>query len=136
MSHPMHDVLGRWKAAFDNHQPDVIAELYTTDALFQGFGPTVVAGRDAVRAYYEAVDADRRADVTVLHTYTLGDHVAGGFADVTFSGADGWEAKVHCPSSCTARTTTGRSASTTSPGSPPRADRLVSPSFALNRRRP
>ncbi|MGW6961610.1 YybH family protein [Streptomyces chartreusis] len=95
MNHPMHDVLDRWKTAFDNHEPDVIAGLYTTDALFQGFGPTVVAGRDGVRAYYEAVDVGRRADVTVLHTYTLGDQVAGGFADVTFSGANGWEAKVH-----------------------------------------
>lgn len=95
MSNPMHDVLDRWKTAFDDHQPDVMAELYTPDALFQGFGPAVVSGRDKVRAYYEAVDADRRADVTVLHTYTLGDHAAGGFADVTFSGADGWEAKVH-----------------------------------------
>ncbi|WP_327365782.1 YybH family protein [Streptomyces sp. NBC_01217] len=95
MTHPMQEVLDRWKAAFDNHQPDVIAQLYTPDALFQGFGPTVVVGRDAVRAYYEAVDADRRADVTVLHTYTLDDQVAGGFADITFSGADGWEAKVH-----------------------------------------
>ncbi|MFD7406021.1 YybH family protein [Streptomyces sp. NPDC059866] len=95
MSHPMHEVLARWKAAFDSHQPDVMAELFTSDALFQGFGPVVVAGRDAVRAYYEAVADDRRADVTVLHTYSLGDRVAGGFADVTFSDPAGWEANVH-----------------------------------------
>ncbi|MEV6615038.1 nuclear transport factor 2 family protein, partial [Streptomyces sp. NPDC051051] len=38
---------------------------------------------------------DRRAEVTVLHTFSIGEQVAGGFADVTFSGADGWEAKVH-----------------------------------------
>ncbi|MFJ3138154.1 SgcJ/EcaC family oxidoreductase [Streptomyces sp. NPDC102359] len=95
MTHPMHDVLDRWKTAFDSHRPDTMAELFTPDALFQGFGPEVVAGRDAVRAYYEAVADDRRADVTVLHTYTIGEQVAGGFADVTFSAPSGWEAKVH-----------------------------------------
>ncbi|GAA4203066.1 SgcJ/EcaC family oxidoreductase [Microbispora amethystogenes] len=95
MSHPMHDVLGRWKAAFDGHRPGAMAELFTEDALFQGFGPAVVAGQDAVRAYYEAVPDDRRAEVTVLHTYTVGERVAGGFADVTFSDPTGWEAKVH-----------------------------------------
>ncbi|MEU3795599.1 SgcJ/EcaC family oxidoreductase [Streptomyces fructofermentans] len=91
----MHAVLNQWKAAFDGHRPDAMAELFTPDALFQGFGPVVVSGRDAVRDYYEAVAADRSADVTVLHTYSLGEDVAGGFADVTFSDPSGWEVKVH-----------------------------------------
>lgn len=95
MSHPMHEVLRRWKAAFDGHQPDSMAGLFTPDALFQGFGPTVLTGPDAVRGYYEAVPAGRRADVTVLHTYTVGEQVAGGFAAVTFGDAHGWEARVH-----------------------------------------
>ncbi|MEV0700871.1 SgcJ/EcaC family oxidoreductase [Saccharopolyspora sp. NPDC050389] len=91
----MHEVLRRWKAAFDSLQPDAMADLFTPDALFQGFGPAVRTGRDAVRGYYEAVPAGRRAEVTVLHTYTIGEQVAGGFADVTFSDAHGWEAHVH-----------------------------------------
>ncbi|GAA0411187.1 hypothetical protein GCM10009530_74630 [Microbispora corallina] len=95
MSDPMREVLNSWKAAFDGHRTDAMADLFTTDALFQGFGPTVTAGRDAVRAYYEAVPDDRTADVTVLHTYTIGDQVAGGFADVTFRDPAGWEAAVH-----------------------------------------
>ncbi|MEW1683325.1 SgcJ/EcaC family oxidoreductase [Streptomyces sp. NPDC093594] len=72
----MHDVLDRWKTAFDSHRPDTMAEVFTPDALFLGCGPEVVAGRDAVRTYYEAVAEDRRADVTVLHTYTIGEQVA------------------------------------------------------------
>ncbi|WP_371493519.1 nuclear transport factor 2 family protein [Kitasatospora sp. NBC_00374] len=91
----MHDVLRRWKSAFDDHQPDAMADLFTPDALFQGFGPAVLTGRGAVRDYYEAVPAGRRAEVTVLHTYTIGEQVAGGFAAVTFSDAHDWEARVN-----------------------------------------
>jgi uncharacterized protein (TIGR02246 family) len=91
---PMPDILGRWKIAFDAHQTDVMANLFTSDAVFQGFGPTVISGREAVRHYYDAVPDDRSADVTVLHTYTIGSEVAGGFADVTFSDPAGWEAAV------------------------------------------
>lgn len=95
MSNPMHDVLERWKAAFDGHQVDAMAGLFTSDALFQGFGPTVTAGREVVRAYYEEVPDNRSADVRLLHTYTIGAETAGGFADVTFRDPTGWEAPVH-----------------------------------------
>ena len=92
---PMHDVLDRWKTAFDAHEPDVLADLFTPDALFQGFGPTVISGRQAIRGYYDAVADNRSADVTILGTYTIGEQTAGGFADVTFSDPAGWEASVH-----------------------------------------
>ncbi|MFG1805130.1 SgcJ/EcaC family oxidoreductase [Streptomyces sp. NPDC049040] len=92
---PMAEVLARWKAAFDGHRTDAMAALFTPDALFQGFDPEVAAGREAVRAYYAAVAQDRTADVTLLHTYAIGAETAGGFADVTFRGRDGWEAAVH-----------------------------------------
>ena len=82
---PMHDVLGRWKTAFDSHETEVLAGLFTPDALFQGFGPTVISGRQAIRGYYDAVPDNRSADVTILSTYTIGEQTAGGFADVTFS---------------------------------------------------
>ncbi|MEU6708878.1 SgcJ/EcaC family oxidoreductase [Streptomyces wuyuanensis] len=91
----MTEVLKHWKAAFDGHRPDEMSGLFTADALFQGFGPAVLTGRDAVRGYYEAVPSGRRAEFEVLHTYTIGEQVAGGFADVTFGDADGWEARVH-----------------------------------------
>jgi uncharacterized protein (TIGR02246 family) len=95
MSDPMRDVLDRWKAAFDGHQPDAMADLFTTDALFQGFGPAVVTGRDAVRAYYAAVPANRSAEVALVAGYLVGEEVAGGFADVTFRDPTGWEVPVH-----------------------------------------
>jgi uncharacterized protein (TIGR02246 family) len=92
---PMEDVLAKWKSAFDLHQTDVIASLFTPDALFQGFGPAVSSGREAIRNYYDAVPDNRTADVTILYTYTIGEQAAGGFADVTFSDPLGWEAAVH-----------------------------------------
>ena len=92
---PMEEVLRLWKPAFDSHQTDVMASLFTSDALFQGFGPTVISGRAAIRDYYNEVPDDRSADVTILHTYRIGEDVAGGFADVTFSDPAGWDARVH-----------------------------------------
>lgn len=95
MNDPMREVLGRWKAAFDGHRPESMADLFTTDALFQGFGPEVLFGRDAVRGYYEAVAEDRSAHVGNVHSYRIGEQVAGGFADVVFRGLNGWQAPVH-----------------------------------------
>ncbi|MEU6345679.1 SgcJ/EcaC family oxidoreductase [Streptomyces sp. NPDC046977] len=94
-THPLHDVLSRWQAAFDTHQNDAMAGLFTSDALFQGFGPEVLAGRDAVRDYYAAVPEVRRAHIGKVHAYAIGEEVAGGFADVTFKDPDGWAASVH-----------------------------------------
>jgi len=92
---PMPEVLARWKTAFDGHETDVMAGLFTPDAVFQGFGPTVILGRDAIRGYYDAVPDNRSADLTILDTYAIGEEVAGGFADVTFSDPAGWEVAVH-----------------------------------------
>ena len=35
-------VLTRWKAAVDAHQPEQVAALFTTDAIFQGLHPYTV----------------------------------------------------------------------------------------------
>lgn len=92
---PMREAVSRWKAAFDGHRLDEMAALFTPDALFQGFGPETTAGREKVRAYYEAVAEGRWADVGEIRGYRIGDEVAGGFADVVFRDAGGWAAPVH-----------------------------------------
>ncbi|MFF1836992.1 nuclear transport factor 2 family protein [Streptomyces sp. NPDC058231] len=92
---PMREVLRRWKAAFDGHRADDMADLFTSDTLFQGFGPEVISGREAVRGYYEAVPDSRSAHLGDVHSYRIGEEVAGGFADVTFRDPTGWEAPVH-----------------------------------------
>jgi uncharacterized protein (TIGR02246 family) len=92
---PMYDLLSRWKLAFDGHDNCGMAKLFTTDAVFQGFGPTVISGQGNIREYYEAVPDNRTADVKLVHVYSIGEEVAGGFADVTFSDRAGWEVAVH-----------------------------------------
>jgi uncharacterized protein (TIGR02246 family) len=94
------DVLGQvvehWTAAFNSHDLTQMAALFARDALFQGFGPEPLVGRDAAVAYYAAVPDYRRAtDVRVLRAYTIGDDVAGGFVDITFRGPADWEARVY-----------------------------------------
>jgi hypothetical protein len=79
MSNAIHEVLDRWTAAFNSHQMDAITDLFTADALFQGFGPEVLSGQKAVRGYYEAVPGYRSADdVSLLHSYEIGDQMARG----------------------------------------------------------
>ena len=55
MSHPMSMVLERWKAAFDGHLPDAMAELFTDDPA-EGVCSlwTYLDGRDAARACWLA----------------------------------------------------------------------------------
>lgn len=92
----VHQVVGRWVVAFNSHNPAEMAALFASDALFQGFGPEPLVGRDAVADYYKAVPDYRRAvDVGVLHAYAIGDDVAGGFVDVTFREPADWEARVY-----------------------------------------
>ena len=92
----MHQVVGRWVAAFNSHNPAEMAALFASDVLFQGLGPEPLVGRDAVSDYYNAVPPYRRAvGVGVLHAYAIGDDVAGGFVDVTFREPADWEARVY-----------------------------------------
>jgi uncharacterized protein (TIGR02246 family) len=89
-------VVRRWTAAFNGHDPEEMAALFAPDALFQGFGPEPLVGREAVADYYKAVPDYRRAvDVGVLQAYAIGDDVAGGFVDVTFRDPADWKARVY-----------------------------------------
>jgi uncharacterized protein (TIGR02246 family) len=92
----VHQVVRRWTAAFNSHDLEEMAALFAPDALFQGFGPEPLVGREAAAGYYKAVPNYRRAvDVGVLHAYAIGDDVAGGFVDVTFRDPADWEARVY-----------------------------------------
>ncbi|RAG82170.1 DUF4440 domain-containing protein [Streptacidiphilus pinicola] len=92
----VHQMVERWTAAFNSHDLGDMAALFAPDALFQGFGPEPLVGREAVADYYEAVPDYRRAvDVNVLHAYAIGGDVAGGFVDVTFRDPSDWQARVY-----------------------------------------
>ena len=92
----VREVVERWVAAFNSHDLTAMARLFAPDALFQGFGPEPLVGRDAVAEYYGAVPGYRRAeDVSVLRTWAIGQDAAGGFVDVTFRDPADWEARVY-----------------------------------------
>jgi uncharacterized protein (TIGR02246 family) len=80
-------VLTRWKAAVDAHQPAHVAELFTTDAIFQGLHPYTV-GRAGVAEYYAAQPPGMTATYTLRETRTLGDGVVLGYLTVDFGFTD------------------------------------------------
>ncbi|MCB5179554.1 YybH family protein [Streptomyces antimicrobicus] len=78
------DLLGAWRAAFDERRVDDIVALFAEDALFQGLSPALLEGSAQIRTYYENVPAGMRAEVEVLRSRTLGPEAVAGFAAVTF----------------------------------------------------
>jgi muconolactone delta-isomerase len=80
-------VLTRWKAAVDAHQPDHVAALFSSDAIFQGLHPYTV-GPAGVAAYYAAQPAGMTAAYTVRETRALGDGLVLGYLTVDFGFTD------------------------------------------------
>jgi muconolactone delta-isomerase len=80
-------VLTRWKAAVDAHQPEQVAALFTTDAIFQGLHPYTV-GQAGVAAYYAAQPTGMTAGYTLRETRTLSDDLVLGYLTVDFGFSD------------------------------------------------
>jgi muconolactone delta-isomerase len=80
-------VLTRWKAAVDAHQPEQVAALFTTDAIFQGLHPYTV-GQAGVAEYYAAQPTGMTAAYTLRETRTLSDGLVFGYFTVDFGFSD------------------------------------------------
>jgi muconolactone delta-isomerase len=80
-------VLTRWKAAVDAHQPDRVAALFTTDAIFQGLHPYTV-GPAGVAAYYAAQPTGMTAVYTLRETRALSGGLVLGYLTVDFGFSD------------------------------------------------
>ena len=76
-------VLTRWKAAVDAHQPEHVAALFTTDAIFQGLHPYSV-GQAGVAEYYAAQPTGMTAVYTLRETRALSDGLVLGYLTVDF----------------------------------------------------
>src|ERR1700752_1569998 len=76
-------VLSRWKAAVDAHQPEQVAALFTTDAIFQGLHPYTV-GPAGVAEYYATQPMGMTADYKLRETRTLGDGLVLGYLTADF----------------------------------------------------
>jgi muconolactone delta-isomerase len=80
-------VLTRWKAAVDAHQPEQVAALFTTDAIFQGLHPYTV-GQAGVAEYYAAQPTGMTAAYTLRETRALRDGLVFGYLTVDFGFSD------------------------------------------------
>ena len=80
-------LLTRWKAAVDAHQPEQVAALFTTDAIFQGLHPYTV-GPAGVAEYYAAQPRGMTAAFTLRETRTLSDGLVLGYLTVDFGFSD------------------------------------------------
>jgi ketosteroid isomerase-like protein len=80
-------VLTRWKAAVDAHQPEHVAALFTTDAIFQGLHPYTV-GPAGVAEYYAAQPMGLTAVYTLRETRALSDRLVLGYLTVDFGFSD------------------------------------------------
>jgi uncharacterized protein (TIGR02246 family) len=79
----LEEVLDRWKAAIEAHQPQRVAALFTEDAIFQGFRPHGV-GRTAVADYYDAQPRGLTPGYRILETREPADGVILGYVSVDF----------------------------------------------------
>ena len=63
----LHGVLDGWKAGVDAHQPQMVAAVFTEDAIFQGLRPYSV-GRDGVAKYYDSQPLGMTVTYRILET--------------------------------------------------------------------
>ncbi|PWI19364.1 hypothetical protein DI272_38315 [Streptomyces sp. Act143] len=83
----LRDVMDRWKAAVDAHEPQQVAAVFTEDAIFQGLRPYSV-GRPGVAEYYDSQPLGLVADYEVLEVRALGEEALLGYLSVDFSFSD------------------------------------------------
>lgn len=83
----LRDVLDEWKAGVDGREPQRVAALFTTDAIFQGLHPYNV-GQAGIAAYYESQPQGLKAAYRMLETRQLAEDVVLGYLAVDFSFTD------------------------------------------------
>lgn len=81
------DVLDRWKAAVDAHEPGRAASHFTEDAIFQGLHPYSV-GRQGITEYYASQPLGMTAKYRILETRHPADDLVLGYLSVDFSFTD------------------------------------------------
>lgn len=80
----LRGVLDEWKAGIDAHDPQRVAAVFTTDAVFQGLRPYSV-DRDGVAAYYDSQPAGMTVDYALQETRRIGADAVLGYVAAVFS---------------------------------------------------
>lgn len=80
----LRDVLDRWKAGVDAHEPESVAAVFTEEALFQGLHPYSV-GRRGVAEYYASQPLGMTAEYEILESRRLAEDLVFGYLRVAFA---------------------------------------------------
>ena len=83
----LRNVLDEWKAAVDSHDPQRVAAIFTSDAIFQGLHP-YTTGPKGVAEYYAAQPMGMTAAYTLRETRALSDGSVLGYLSVDFGFTD------------------------------------------------
>lgn len=87
--HELRSVLDQWVTGIAEHRPDDVADLFTENALFQGFDPTPGFGRDHVSRYYAKQPIGLRAAYELISAREIAPDALAGYARVLFTRPDG-----------------------------------------------
>jgi uncharacterized protein (TIGR02246 family) len=83
----LRGVLDQWKAGVDAHEPEMVAAVFSEDAIFQGLRPYSV-GRDGVAEYYDSQPPDMTVSYRILETRRPIDELVVGYVRADFSFAN------------------------------------------------
>jgi hypothetical protein len=83
----LRTVLDRWKKGIDAHDPGLVADVFTADAIFQGLRPYSVGPR-GVYEYYEGQPPGMTVDYRILESRRLDTDVVLGYLAADFAFRD------------------------------------------------
>lgn len=80
----VREVMDRWKAGIDAHEPGRLAEQFTDDAIFQGLRPYSV-GPQGVFAYYDSQPVGMTVAYRILETRRVATDAVLSYLHADFS---------------------------------------------------
>jgi uncharacterized protein (TIGR02246 family) len=88
-------VLDGWQRGIDGHQHGDVADLFTSDALFQGAHPGYSIGRAGVEEYYAGQPVGMTVRYVIREVRPLADGVLSAYVDPDFALPDGEVRRFH-----------------------------------------
>ena len=82
-------LLDSWAEGIARHDPGKVAELFTDDALFQGFDPAPGYGRAHISSYYQKQPLGLSARYELQSVRALTPELTLAYAQVVFERPDG-----------------------------------------------
>jgi uncharacterized protein (TIGR02246 family) len=83
----VREVMDRWKAGIDAHEPQRVAAQFSEDAVFQGLRPYSV-GPQGVTAYYAAQPVGMTVTYRILETRRVASDAVLGYLVADFAFRD------------------------------------------------